>query len=189
MECGGGSPRGRTVAVPFGAAAHRATLGALREAGLEPGSDVQVTNLGLQEIVALVGAGADAETHRWGATDSLASNHPYKDLPPIFDNSPKLSPQPYVYPVGSVVSTWSPTAIVGNNAFEVWFDANDSSTVTGTTQITEWKDKSGNDRHAGSPLGSPAYVSNGGPNSMPAVRILRSAGVSGKCSSRARRSH
>ena len=48
--------------------------------------------------------------HRWGATDSLASNHPYKDLPPIFDNSPKLSPQPYVYPVGSVVSTWSPTA-------------------------------------------------------------------------------
>ena len=79
-----------------------------------------------------------------------ASNHPYKDLPPIFDNSPKLSPT-FVYPVGSVVDTWSPTAIVGNNAFEVWFDANDSSTVTGTTQITEWKDKSGNGGDADSP--------------------------------------
>jgi len=68
--------KGRTVAVPFGAAAHRATLGALRGAGLEPGNDVQVTNLGLQEIVALVGAGPDAETHRWGATDAAAAWDP-----------------------------------------------------------------------------------------------------------------
>ena len=68
--------KGRSVAVPFGAAAHRATLGAIRDAGLVAGEDVQVTNLGLQEIVALVGAGADGQTHRWGATDAAAAWDP-----------------------------------------------------------------------------------------------------------------
>ena len=66
----------RTVAVPFGAAAHRATLGAIERAGLDPDHQVRVTNLGLQEIVALVGAGADPETHRWGATDAAAAWDP-----------------------------------------------------------------------------------------------------------------
>lgn len=68
--------KGRTVAVPFGAAAHRATLGAIGEAGLVPGQDVQVTNLGLQEIVAVVAAGADPQTQRWGATDAAAAWDP-----------------------------------------------------------------------------------------------------------------
>ncbi len=68
--------RDRTVAVPFGAAAHRATLGAIERAGLDPRTDVRVTNLGLQEIVSLVGAGADPETHRWGQTDAAAAWDP-----------------------------------------------------------------------------------------------------------------
>jgi sulfonate transport system substrate-binding protein len=66
--------KGHTVAVPFGAAAHRATLGAIQRAGLKVGSDVRVTNLGLQEIVALVGAGA-AEG-RWGNTHAAAAWDP-----------------------------------------------------------------------------------------------------------------
>lgn len=66
--------KGHTVAVPFGAAAHRATLGAIQRAGLQAGADVQVTNLGLQEIVALVGAGA-AEG-RWGNTHAAAAWDP-----------------------------------------------------------------------------------------------------------------
>lgn len=65
---------GKTVAVPFGAAAHRATLAAVERAGLKAGDTVQVTNLGLQEIVALVGAGA--EDGRWGGTDAAAAWDP-----------------------------------------------------------------------------------------------------------------
>jgi len=60
--------KGRTVAVPFGAAAHRETLGALEAAGLDPSGDVTVVNLGIQELVALVGAGA--EGGKWGAIDA-----------------------------------------------------------------------------------------------------------------------
>lgn len=50
---------GLQVAIPFGAAAHRETLAAL------DGVEVQAVNLGLEEIVALVGTGsADG---KWGA--------------------------------------------------------------------------------------------------------------------------
>ena len=28
--------------------------------------------------------------HRWGATDSLDANHPYKNVAPIFDNKPLI---------------------------------------------------------------------------------------------------
>jgi len=66
--------KGRTVVVPFGAAAHRATLGAIERAGLDPGNDVTVANLGLQEIVGLVGAGA--ADGKWGATDAAAAWDP-----------------------------------------------------------------------------------------------------------------
>lgn len=67
---------GKTVVVPFGAAAHRATLGAIERAGLDPKTQVTVANLGLQEVVALVGAGADATTQRWGKTDAAAAWDP-----------------------------------------------------------------------------------------------------------------
>ena len=30
--------------------------------------------------------------HKWGGTAALASDHPYKDVAPVFDNSPKLTP-------------------------------------------------------------------------------------------------
>ena len=30
--------------------------------------------------------------HKWGGTAALVSNHPYKDVAPVFDNSPKLTP-------------------------------------------------------------------------------------------------
>ncbi len=59
---------GKTVAIPYGAAAQRETLWALREAGLDPASDVTAVNLGIQEQVALVGAGA--KDGRWGSIDA-----------------------------------------------------------------------------------------------------------------------
>ncbi|MCP4806595.1 MAG: ABC transporter substrate-binding protein [Proteobacteria bacterium] len=53
---------GKRVAIPFGAAAHRETLAAL------DGVEVEVVNLGLEEIVALVGAGATDGS--WGSIDA-----------------------------------------------------------------------------------------------------------------------
>jgi len=60
--------KGKTVAIPFGAAAHRETLGALEAAGLDPSEDVKAVNLGIQELVALVGAGS--EGGKWGTIDA-----------------------------------------------------------------------------------------------------------------------
>ena len=30
--------------------------------------------------------------HKWGGTEALPADHPYKDVAPVFDNSPKLTP-------------------------------------------------------------------------------------------------
>ncbi len=68
---------GKTVVVPFGAAAHRAVLGALSGAGLSAkGGDqgVQVNNLGIAEVVSLVSAGAT--DGRWGTVDAAAAWDP-----------------------------------------------------------------------------------------------------------------
>ena len=42
---------------------------------------------------------------------------------------------------------------------QLWLDAGDSSTVTGTTTVTEWRDKSGNARHLGVGSGTTSYSS------------------------------
>ena len=125
--------------------------------------DRQLSNTEIQQIQGYL-------AHRWRATDSLVSSHPYKEIPPVFDNSPKLSPKP----TSTRSARWSDLDARRHGRSDrvrVWFDANDSSTVAGT-QITEWKDKSGNDRHASGPVGSPAYLSSGGPNGMPAVQFF-----------------
>lgn len=71
--------KGKTIAIPFGAAAHRETLSAIREAGLDPDADVNAVNLGIQEMVALIGAGA--EDGRWGTIDAGSAWDPaYADL-------------------------------------------------------------------------------------------------------------
>ncbi len=69
-----GDLRDKTVVVPFGAAAHRATIGVLEASGLRAGESVQVQNLGIQEIVALVGAGAVGG--RWGSVDAAGAWDP-----------------------------------------------------------------------------------------------------------------
>ena len=77
-----GQLSGKTVVVPFGAAAHRATLGAIEGAGLSVDGDensVKLNNLGIAEVVALVQAGA--EGGRWGAVDAAAAWDPaFADL-------------------------------------------------------------------------------------------------------------
>lgn len=66
--------RGRSLAVPFGSAAQREAMRAAAEAGLDTKVDLKILNLDLQEIVALVGAGA--QDGRWGEVDAVAAWDP-----------------------------------------------------------------------------------------------------------------
>jgi taurine transport system substrate-binding protein len=61
--------KGRRLALPFGAAAQREALAALRADGQDPAT-VETVNLGLPEIQGLVAVGASAG--RWGETDAVA---------------------------------------------------------------------------------------------------------------------
>ena len=51
--------KGKTVAIPFGAAAHRETLGAVQAAGMDPSADINAVNMGIKEVAAL------ANTKKW----------------------------------------------------------------------------------------------------------------------------
>lgn len=66
--------RGRRMAVPFGAAAHRAAVGAARAAGLEAGRDLELVNLGIDELLSVVVAGSSGG--RWGELDAVAAWDP-----------------------------------------------------------------------------------------------------------------
>ena len=68
-----------------------------------------------------------------------------------------------------------PSSIAG---LQVWFDANDSSTLTYDTSnvVSEWKDRSGNSRDATHQFGQPVFSSIGGPGGMPALEFSRSGG-------------
>ena len=55
---------------------------------------------------------------------------------------------------------YSPTFPLSIPGCQLWLDAGDSSTVTGTTTVTQWRDKSGNGRHLGVGAGTTSYSSN-----------------------------
>jgi len=69
--------KGKTVGMPFGAAAQRMALKAEEDAGLTPGVDVTNVNLGIYEQGDLV---KDPKALKWGTMDALAG----------FDPSPAL---------------------------------------------------------------------------------------------------
>lgn len=71
--------KGKTVAMPFGAAAQRMALQAEEEAGLDPQKDVNNINLGIYEQSDLV---KDPEAEQWGSIDALAGFDP---TPAIFE--------------------------------------------------------------------------------------------------------
>lgn len=71
--------KGKTVAMPFGAAAQRMALAAEIEAGLDPKKDVNNVNLGIYEQSDLV---RDSGVERWGTIDALAGFDP---TPAIFE--------------------------------------------------------------------------------------------------------
>lgn len=71
--------KGKTVAMPFGAAAQRMALLEEKMAGLDPKNDVNNINLGIYEQSDLV---RDPEAMKWGDVDALAGFDP---TPAIFE--------------------------------------------------------------------------------------------------------
>jgi len=70
---------GKTVAMPFGAAAQRMALNAEKQAGLDPVKDVKNINLGIYEQSDLV---KDVNATKWGDIDAMAGFDP---TPAIFE--------------------------------------------------------------------------------------------------------
>ena len=56
----------------------------------------------------------------------------------------------------TITPYFNPTSITG---CQLWLDAADSSSITGTTTVTQWRDKSGNTRHMGVGSGTTSYSS------------------------------
>ncbi|MFH1339142.1 MAG: NrtA/SsuA/CpmA family ABC transporter substrate-binding protein, partial [Candidatus Omnitrophota bacterium] len=55
--------KGKTIGIPFGAAAQRETLRALKEAGLNPVKDVEIKNIDIYEQINVIQAGGN---QKWG---------------------------------------------------------------------------------------------------------------------------
>ena len=108
--------------------------------------------------------------HRWGAIDSLLPYHPHKEFPPSFENSPKIKMKAYVNEVVILPTPLNPLHI-NNPAPNVWFDANDTATLTGSSPVTAWNDKSGNQRTATRTAGTLTLVTANAVNGMPVVNF------------------
>jgi ABC-type nitrate/sulfonate/bicarbonate transport system substrate-binding protein len=72
--------KGKTVAIPFGTAAQKMTLGAEQSAGLNPQKDVKNINLGIYEQSDMV---RDPKATKWGNIDAMAGFDP---TPSIFED-------------------------------------------------------------------------------------------------------
>jgi len=106
---------------------------------------------GISEIILTSGvlATTDRErlegylAHKWGTTANLPADHPFKSSPPT-------------------TRLWTPADI--GSALSLWLDANDASTITlNSGTVSQWRDKSGNGRHANQATASqqPTYTAGG----------------------------
>ena len=85
---------------------------------------------------------------KWGLTSSLPSGHP--GLTTTLYGT-VVTPVPT-----TTTTTFSPTSIAG---CQLWLDGADQTTITGTTTMTSWRDKSTNGYTANSFVNSVAYPS------------------------------
>jgi ABC-type nitrate/sulfonate/bicarbonate transport system substrate-binding protein len=65
--------KGKVVGIPFGAAAQRETLKALKKAGLDPARDLKIQNIGIYEQVAVIQKGDNAA---WPGVDAFSTWDP-----------------------------------------------------------------------------------------------------------------
>lgn len=63
--------KGKTIAIPFGAAAHRETLGAVKAAGMDPSTDINAVNMGIQEVAAVANSKKWDTVHAGSAWDPV----------------------------------------------------------------------------------------------------------------------
>ena len=76
---------------------------------------------------------------KWGRQTALPTTHPFKLIAPL-------------------ARGFTPIDIPG---CQLWLDGGDATSVTGTSTVTEWRDKSGNGRNLGVGSGTTSYASNG----------------------------
>jgi hypothetical protein len=93
---------------------------------------------------------------KWGIRSSLPSTHPGYTLP-------SYSPM------------FTPKSVAG---MQLWLDAADSSTITGTSPITAWNDKSGNGNN-GTASGSPVLLANSINGSYPSIYFDGASSIAG----------
>jgi hypothetical protein len=90
--------------------------------------------------------------NKWGLVSKLPAGHPGKLLP-------------------AFSTPFTPKSITG---CQLWLDAAEPSTITGTSPVTAWRDKSGNGLVAGvnNSLTRPSFITTG--NGKPAIQFLPS---------------
>jgi hypothetical protein len=103
---------------------------------------------------------------KWGLTASLPSNHPTQQK-----NGAKLTLYWGANDGGEDENAWDHSVDLGlkSSPLAVWFDASDLNAdgtidTNASGDITVWKDKSGNNRHASGGGNAPFLNSTGGPN-------------------------
>jgi hypothetical protein len=114
---------------------------------------------------------------KWGLQGGLPSTHPYKYTSAVFVTQPRaltiLGANPYN---NTMVSRYfNPTSIAGT---QLWLDAADPSTITGTSPVTAWRDKSGNGNN-GTASGSPVLLANSINGSYPSIYFNGSSSIAG----------
>lgn len=73
--------KGKTIAIPFGAAAHRETLSAVQSAGLNPKTDINTVNMGIKEISVLARNEQWKDNPKWDTVDAGSAWDPiFADL-------------------------------------------------------------------------------------------------------------
>jgi len=65
--------RGKTIAMPFGAAAQRVALKVIEDAGLDPEADIKTVNLDITEQASVIASGTPTS---WGDIDAMAGFDP-----------------------------------------------------------------------------------------------------------------
>jgi len=75
---------------------------------------------------------------KWGLQNNLPSDHPYRTNYSIVYSNPNLPFPRLLFPRFFSSRAWLPTSVSDLN---LWFDAADTSTITGTTQVTAWASK------------------------------------------------
>ena len=114
---------------------------------------------------------------KWGLVVNLPPTHPYKNTSAVFVTQPStlaaLAANPYNNM--TVYGRFNPKSISG---IQLWLDAADPSTITGTSPVTAWRDKSGNGNN-GTASGSPVLLANSLNGSYPSIYFNGSSSIAG----------